>query len=120
AEQEYYQNNQTFDSAGTGVAALETSLNFGTAAVTPGNNVQLTADSANGGVILTSAGADGKCYSVDVINDSASSVVAGTYYGINMVTPTGTGKSTSCDASALSGPSATPTGSASGTPGPTN
>lgn len=97
AEQSYWTNNQSFDTVGTGVEALEPSLTFSSSGtVTPGKEVLLTADTD--GVVMTGAGADGNCYSIEVINQPASTTksAAGTYY--LETTGTGTGNATSCSA----------------------
>jgi type IV pilus assembly protein PilA len=107
AEQTYWTNNQAWDATGAGVQAQEPALKFGTAAVTPGNGIELAADGTNGGIVMTAAGQDGNCYSIDAINQAPSTgkVSAGTYY---YQTPgTGTGSATSCGSPAA--PTAQPT-----------
>ncbi len=95
AEQTFWTNNQSWDlapiSTTTGsVAATETSLSWAcatgcaaTGPVKPGNSVLVTDDTAaNDGVILTAAGKDNHCYSIEVIDQpgGTTAAVAGTYY----------------------------------------
>lgn len=92
AEQTYYtNNNQTFDTAGSGVQAIEPALQFSsTGPVAAGNNVLVAGDTNSDAVILTAAGKDGNCYSVEVINVPAAATksAAGTYYN-EVKTPAG-------------------------------
>ena len=109
AEQSYWTNNQTWDTVGTSVQNFEPALTFTTTTgVTPGKSVLLTADATNGGVIMTAAGKDGNCYSIEVINQAASGgkATAGTYY-YQDVAASGSGSSTACNAPAA--PTAQPT-----------
>ncbi len=84
AEQTYWTNNQAWDTALTdtqGVSVEETALKWSTAAVAPGNNVSVAADTAANGVVLTAAGKDNHCYTVEVIDQPvAGAAAAGTYY----------------------------------------
>ena len=99
AEQSYWTNNQAFDVAGTAVQSFEPALSFtGSGSVLPGKAVVLKADTNGDGVIMTAAGKDGNCYSIEVINQPAAAttaVTAGTYYDEVKAT-TGSGSSTSC------------------------
>ena len=98
AEQSYWTNNQAFDTAGTNVQSFEPALTFtGTGPVTPGKSVLLAGDTNSDGVIMTAAGKDGNCYSIEVINQpaTATKVVAGTYYDEVKAT-SGSGSTTSC------------------------
>ena len=87
AEQTYYTNNQSWDTdpstatAGS-VAAEETALTWTTTAgVKPGNSILVSSDSADNGVVMTAAGQDGHCYSIEAIDQPASTgIAAGTYY----------------------------------------
>lgn len=84
AEQTYWTNNQTWDTALTdtqGVTAIETALSWTTSPVAAGNNINVAADAGNNGVVLTAAGKDNHCYSMDVIDQPvAGAESAGTYY----------------------------------------
>ena len=98
AEQSYWTNNQSFDTVGSSVQSFESALTFtSTSPVTPGKSVLLAATSANDGVIMTAAGKDGKCYSIEVINQPAagSAVGAGTFYD-QTAAASGSGSTTSC------------------------
>jgi hypothetical protein len=75
AEQTYWTNNQVFSYTPADMAPIEASLNWVTGStVAVGNNVLITKDPITSGVILTAAGSDGHCYSVDAINLSSGNI----------------------------------------------
>lgn len=92
AEQTFWTNNQAWGTYGD-MSSIETSLTWDTAApATKGtNNVLITADSTNGGVVLTAEGNDNKCYNEEIIDQpvSSSTAPAGTSY--NVTAPGATG-----------------------------
>lgn len=106
-EQSFWTNNQSWGVSAdmtTADANIKWSDGGASATVTPGNNVMITTGSADGGVILTAAGNDNKCYSEEVINGQVSGQQApGTYFD---VTTPATAKTCSAPA-AVSTPSAT-------------
>ena len=112
AEQTYWTNNQAWDTALTdtqGVTATETALKWSTSAVGAGNNISVAADATANGVVLTAAGKDNHCYSVEVVNQPVTGgAAAGTYYydsGVKSTPltcsgPTGVGATTPTTANA--------------------
>lgn len=87
-QQMHWANSQSWDIAPStsvtgSVANLDTPLVWtNTAGVKPGNTVLVTDDtSTNDGVILTAAGKDDHCYSIEVINQPVTSgAPANTYF----------------------------------------
>jgi type IV pilus assembly protein PilA len=88
AEQTYWTNNQSWDTAPNAatagsVANTETALNWtSSGSVTPGNSVLVSSDvTTNNGIVLTAAAKDGHCYAIEAIDQPlAAGVAAGTYY----------------------------------------
>jgi type IV pilus assembly protein PilA len=81
AEQTFWTNNQAWGTYGD-MQQVENSLQWvSTSTVSKGNNVLVTADSANNGVELTAMGADNNCYTEEIIDQPLTGqVAAGTYY----------------------------------------
>ncbi len=81
AEQTFWTNNQAWGTYGD-MQGVENSLNWvSTTTVTKGNNVMVTADTANNGVELTAMGADNNCYTEEIIDQPVSGKApAGTFF----------------------------------------
>jgi hypothetical protein len=97
AEFAYWTNNQAYDTTAspTGVQQLEPALHFvASGQVTPGTAVLLGAD--HDAVVITSAGSDGNCYSIEEITMPDGPIPMGTYF--YEASGAGRGDQTSCGA----------------------
>jgi hypothetical protein len=84
AEQTFFTDNSSYEANGIIMMFLDRSLNWVTGqSVSAGNNVLITLDTENGGVILTTVGSNGQCYSLEPVDGHGPPITAvsyGTYY----------------------------------------